>query len=46
MRSEREVARPDLGSARIAWRQPREREISIARRVDVALLDEFIGPKY
>jgi len=30
----------------IAWRQPKERTISIARRPDVAFLDDFIGPKY
>ncbi len=30
----------------IGWRQPRWRTISIARRDDVAFLDEFIGPKY
>jgi hypothetical protein len=30
----------------IGWREPKEREISIARRPDVEFLDEFIGPKY
>jgi Homeodomain-like domain len=30
----------------IGWREPKERDISIARREDVAFLDEFIGPKY
>ena len=30
----------------IAYRQPKWRTISIARRADVAFLDEFIGPKY
>jgi hypothetical protein len=30
----------------IGWREPKERTISIARRADVAFLDEFIGPKY
>jgi hypothetical protein len=29
----------------IAWRQPRERTISVARRKSVALLDTFVGPK-
>jgi hypothetical protein len=29
----------------IAWRQPRERNISVARRESVALLDTFVGPK-
>lgn len=29
----------------IAWRHPKERTISIARRESVALLDTFVGPK-
>ena len=29
----------------IGWRQPKWNTISIARRADVELLDEFIGPK-
>jgi hypothetical protein len=29
----------------ISWRQPKERDISIARRDSVALLDTFVGPK-
>ena len=29
----------------IGWREPGPRTISIARHADVALLDEFIGPK-
>jgi hypothetical protein len=29
----------------IVWRQPKERNISIARREGVALLDSFVGPK-
>jgi hypothetical protein len=29
----------------IAWRHPKERHISIARRESVALLDTFVGPK-
>jgi hypothetical protein len=29
----------------IAWRHPKERTISIARRESIALLDTFVGPK-
>jgi hypothetical protein len=29
----------------LGWRQPKWKTISIARREDVALLDEFVGPK-
>jgi hypothetical protein len=29
----------------VAWRQPKERTISIARAQSVALLDTFVGPK-
>jgi hypothetical protein len=29
----------------ISWRQPSERNISIARRGSIALLDTFVGPK-
>jgi hypothetical protein len=29
----------------LRWTRPRERDLSVARRSDVARLDEFIGPK-
>jgi hypothetical protein len=29
----------------VSWTRPRARDLSVARRADVALLDEFIGPK-
>jgi len=29
----------------VGWTRPRARDLSVARRVDVARLDEFIGPK-
>jgi hypothetical protein len=34
-----------LDRVNVSWTRPRSRDLSVARRADVARLDEFIGPK-